>query len=94
MAAWRTMLGGLLIWAGHFFTLYILGSVFGTSTPARIGTGIATLVALIAAAVLLVSVRRPAEADPLFRWMASIKALAIGLAIIAVIWQAMPALFA
>lgn len=93
MAAWRTMLAGLLIWAGHFFALYILGSVFGTSAPARIGTGVATLVALAAAIALLRTVRRPNQNDALFRWMASVRTLGVGLAIVAIVWQAMPALF-
>ena len=46
MTAWRIMLGGLLVWAAHFFTLYVLASVFGmandggaihvsTATPSR-----------------------------------------------------------
>jgi len=92
MAAWRGMLGGLLVWAAHFFTLYILASVFGTSAEARIGTAVATVMALAAAIILLRNARRSTEADPLFRWMASIKALGAALVIVAVIWQALPAL--
>lgn len=92
MAAWRSMLGGLIVWAAHFFTLYILASVFGTSPAARIGTGIASLLAIAAAIVLLRAARRHDDADPLGRWMTSIKKLAAALAIVAVTWQALPAL--
>jgi hypothetical protein len=92
MAAWRSMLGALLVWAGHFFTLYILASVFGTSAETRIGTAVATLLALGAAILLLRQALRSRDPDPLFRWMASVKALAAALVIVAVLWQAMPAL--
>lgn len=86
------MLGGLLVWAGHFFTLYILASVFGTSMVARIGTGIATVAAVVVALLLLRSAALSIHSDPLFRWMASVKTLAAALAIVAVLFQAMPAL--
>ncbi len=92
MAAWRSLLGGLVVWAAHFLTLYILGSVFGTSDTARLGVALATLVALAAIVALLVASRRSREADPVLRWMASLGTLAAGLAIVAIIWQAMPAL--
>lgn len=92
MAAWRSMLGGLLVWAAHFFTLYILASVFGTSLEARVGTAIATLMALAVAIMIFMNARRSTDADPLLRWMASIKALGAALVIVAVLWQALPAL--
>lgn len=92
MAAWRSMLGGLLVWAAHFFTLYILASVFGTSAEARIGTVAATLIALGVATHLLRQALRSSDPDPLFRWMASVKALAATVVIVAVVWQALPAL--
>ena len=86
------MLGGLLVWAAHFFTLYVLASVFGSSPAARIGTVAATLVAVAVDVVILRKVWRLGEGDPFRRWTASLGALGAGLSLVAVLWQGLPAL--
>jgi hypothetical protein len=92
MPAWRIMLGGLLVWAAHFFALYVLASVFGSSIAARVGTAAATLVAVAANVFILRVVWRSADGDAFGRWTASLGALGAGLSLVAVLWQAMPAL--
>ena len=86
------MLGGLLVWAAHFFALYILASVFESSMVARVGTGIATLAAVAANIGLLVVARRTVAADAAARWMISLGALGVALSLVAVLWQGLPAL--
>ena len=56
MSAWISITGGLVIWAVHFFSLYILGSVFGSSAAARIGAASASLACVAADAALIGSV--------------------------------------
>ena len=90
--AWRMMLGGLLVWAAHFFTLYVLASVFASTVVARIGTGAATLVAVAANVMILRAAWRSDGGDPFTRWTASLGALGAALSLVAVLWQAIPAL--
>ena len=92
MPAWRIMLGGLLVWAAHFFTLYVLASVFGSSTAARLGTAAATIVAVAADVAILRAAWRSPNGDPFGRWTASLGALGASLSFVAVLWQALPAL--
>lgn len=92
MPGWRIMVGGLIIWAAHFFTVYIVASVFHSSMLARGLTLLATGAALVAGALLFKRVRKPRIDDPLARWMASLGTLAIGVAMLAVLWQGLPAL--
>lgn len=92
MPGWRIMLGGLLVWAAHFLAIYILASVFESSTIARIGTGIATLAAVAANIGLVVVARRAEMPDAFARWMVSLGMLGVGLSLVAVLWQGLPAL--
>lgn len=86
------MLGGLLVWAAHFFALYVLASVFESSMIARVGTGIATLAAVAANVGLLIAARRAEAPDAFWRWMISLGMLGVGLSLVAVLWQGLPAL--
>lgn len=88
MRTWATMLGGMIVWAIHFFALYIAGSVFPETAAARILTGLITLACLAAAAVILVRALRLVPG--LQRTLALAGAL---LSAIAIIWQGLPALF-
>lgn len=94
MRAWLLLLGGLIVWAIQFFALYILASVFGSSPAARIGTALVTLPCLAATAWLLIRATRARQAatDRLDRWIASVAAAGAALAIVSVLWQALPAL--
>lgn len=98
MRTWAWMLGGLLIWAGHFLGVYTLSSVADVVSraddPAWRAIALGFSVACVAAlGVLLVlaarRLRRPAAGSRLTDQLA---ALGAGLALIAVVWQALPTL--
>lgn len=95
MRAWAMLLGGLLVWAAHFFSLYIGASLFPGTATARWLAIVATLAAAAAAGWLLsLSIRqsRHAEADELQRWLAGFAAAGCGLALLAIFYQGLPAL--
>lgn len=93
MRTWLLALGGLLIWAAHFFTLYALGSVFDTTAPARIGTLAATVGAIAADLWLLrrTAGKRPTR-DRFARWIAGLAAAGAIVSLVAVAWQGLVAL--
>lgn len=95
MGKWVLLLGGLTIWAAHFFLLYAFASLFPGRDLARILSLAATLPALAASGWLLwftVRGRQPQNSDDFGRWVGKIGALGAALAIVAVLWQALPAL--
>lgn len=95
MRAWLFLVGGMIVWAAQFFTLYAIASVLGSSGVARVLTGVATLAALAADAVLLrgaLAARH--DDDPVRRWHASFAALLAAISLVAVAWQGLPALLA
>lgn len=96
MRAWAILLGGLLVWTVHFFTLYAVASIFPGTLLARVLTGAVTLACLAAAAWLLRSALRAgrAEGDAFTGWTHRIAALAAGIALVAILWQGFPALLA
>ena len=53
MRAWALLLGGLIVWTVHFFTLYTIGSIFLTTPLARLLTILVTAACLIADLLLL-----------------------------------------
>lgn len=92
MGAWRLLLGGLTVWAAHFFALYAVASIFESSMTARLLVGALTAVALAAnAAILVLALRRPAG-GAFSRWVRSLGLIGAGFSIVAVIWQGLPAL--
>lgn len=97
MRAWAFMLGGMIVWAVHFFALYIVASIFLTSTTSRVLTVLITLACLAAAGLLLQRSRRAIrhEGDDAFtRWQAYLAALTAALALVAILWQGLPAFLA
>jgi hypothetical protein len=90
MRTWWTMLGGLAIWAAHFFAVYAIGEFVGTGCGARAAVVVITLVAS-AGLCLLVWLGRRVGADKLQGWGRSLGGSAILLTAVAVIWQALPA---
>lgn len=95
MRAWATLLGGLLLWAAHFFALYGIASLFPGTAAARWLAAAATVAALAAGAVLLLKAlarRREACGNDLGRWMAGLAALGSGIALVAIFYQGLPAL--
>jgi hypothetical protein len=95
MRAWALLLGGLIIWAAHFFILYAIASIFLTTTLARLLAGAVTLICLVAVALLLArALRWRADADPFEHWMHVLAALVAAISLVAVLWQGLPVLLA
>jgi hypothetical protein len=97
MRVWSFLLGGLIVWAAHFFTLYIVASLFPGEDAARWLAITATLVALAAAGGLLVlslARMRREGTDDLQQWMGGFAAAGCGLALVAVVYQGLPAVLA
>ncbi len=96
MRAWLLLLGGLIVWAGQFFLLYAIGSIFLTTTTARVLTGVATVAAIAVDVWLLSQARRAwtSATDGLQRWLAYCGGVLAGLSLVAVSWQGLPALLA
>lgn len=95
MRGWVFLLGGLIVWTVHFFTLYAAASIFLTSTTSRVITLIVTAACLAADALLLWYTLPKLSAgieDETNRWMFLIAALGASISFVAVLWQGMPAL--
>lgn len=95
MRKWTLLLGGLTVWAVHFFLLYAFVSIFPGTEIARVLTLVATIPALAANALLLWLVagkRLIASSDHLDRWVLNVAAAGAILSLVAVLWQALPAL--
>ena len=86
MRTWLMLLGGLLLWAGHFFALYLIAEFWGDGRPARLAAAALTLLGLAANAALLLRLRR---ADT---WVRRIGGTGALLAILAIAWQGLPLL--
>lgn len=97
MRSWLVLLGGLLIWTGHFFGVYIAASLFPGTTLARWLTGLLTVLALGLLATLILPLwrRRSArESDGLGSWLDGLSLMGAALAAIAILYQGLPALTA
>lgn len=94
MKAWIFLLGGLIVWAAHFFAVYAIGSLFPGTELARwlvlavtlLGVGFAGLV------LLFLVRRRGARHDTLDRWLSVLSGSGYALAIVAITYQGLPAL--
>jgi hypothetical protein len=92
--AWAFMLGGLIVWTVHFFSIYIIASILLTSNLARILTLLVTFGCLTIDGVLLARALRhlrSANMDEFGRWNVSLAALAAAISMVAVAWQGLPA---
>jgi hypothetical protein len=92
---WALLLGGLVIWALHFFAIYGVASIFPRQAAAHWLTILLTLPALIGdAALLWISAGRrlASPQGDLDAWMSDVAALGAALSFIAVLWQAAAAL--
>lgn len=92
MRKWILLLGGLTIWAAHFFLLYAFASIYPGRGLARVLSLIATIPALAGSAWLLWFATRKQGGDAFAGWVRKVGALGAALAIVAMIWQALPAL--
>lgn len=93
MMKWLLLLGGLLVWAAHFFLLYAIASIFPGQSIARTLSITVTGIALVADALIIWhAVARGGRDSGLEKWTWQV-ALAGGLlSFIAVLWQGIPAL--
>lgn len=92
MRAWTYMLAGLIVWTVHFFAVYIVASVFLTTPLARALALLVTLVCVAAEGWLLWRVAKARVAGDLNAWMRTLSLAGIGISILAVLWQGLPAL--
>src|SRR3546814_5365596 len=93
MRAWAFLLGGMIVWAIHFFALYIVVSIFLTSTLTRALVLAITLACLSAAGYILRRATKEwaGSTDAPDKWGHGLAALFAALALVAVIWQGLPA---
>ncbi|WP_106639086.1 hypothetical protein [Allosphingosinicella vermicomposti] len=92
MRSWIILLGGLALWAVHFFGLYFTGSIFLSSGTARSIAGLFTLACAAATLLLMAWINRQSEAV-LAGWVSPAGRAGAVLALIAIIWQGLPVLF-
>lgn len=87
------MLGGLTVWAAHFFALYGIASLLPGQPEARWLVLAVTLPAAAADGLLLwKAVGGASQPDSLDRWMSQLGATGAAISLIAVTWQCAPAL--
>lgn len=92
---WAFLLGGLIVWAAHFFLVYGFSLIFPGTQLARLLTLIATVPALAADAALMWVAAAGAlrgSSDDLDIWVRNLGAVGALLSAVAVLWQALPAL--
>lgn len=92
MRGWPFLLGGLIVWTVHFFALYIIASIFLTTPLARVLVVLVTLACLTASALLLRQALRTDVPTQMDAWMRAVALCGIGLSVVAIVWQALPAL--
>lgn len=94
MRGWALLLGGLVVWAAHFFLVYAFASIFPGIALARWLAIAATLAALAAdAAIVWLALANGPTTDELDRWRARVGAAGAALSFVAVAWQGFPAIF-
>lgn len=89
---WRLLLGGMIVWTGHFAIIYSAALIWGSARPAKLITAGATVIAL---ALLTWLARRLLRwnGDAFERWVRHMALLGVGVASVSVLFQATPALF-
>lgn len=89
------MLGGLIVWAAHFFLLYAFASIFPGTQLARRLTVLATAIALAGDLLIIrhaAAAGREGGGDSFDRWTRRFARAGALLSLIAVLWQGLPAL--
>ena len=94
MQQWRNLLGGLLLWAVHFFAVYIIGSVFpGTKTAAVLVLVTTVVILALTWALAIRAIRAGSKTDDrLQRWISDLTLLGYTVAGVAIIYQGLPAI--
>lgn len=91
MRSWLILLGGLLLWAIHFFALYAIGEFAADGMASRLAVGLLTMV-LLTADILLILWIRHRRRSGFSRWRDQVGMLGALLAAVAIVWQGLPAL--
>lgn len=86
------LLGGLLVWAAHFFALYGIGEFAGVSAASRSAVLLLSMIALAADFLLFRRLRPFPRADEFARWRTAVASGGLALSAVAVVWQTLPAL--
>jgi len=92
MRIWIQLIGGLLVWAAHFFALYGIGEFAGASAGPRASVFGLTAAALGLVAWLALRTPKPSAPDDLAAWSLRLGQGALLLSALAIAWQAFPAL--
>lgn len=92
MRTWLVLLAGMIVWTIHFFALWTVGSVVLSVPVARVIVATLTIACFLADAGLLMVLVRKRAGDELEKWVRSLGLLGVGLSLVAVTWQGLPAL--
>jgi len=92
MRSWLILLGGLFVWAAHFFALYGIGEFAGTGTAPRFAALLLTAFGLAIDVFLAWSLLRHPPADAFGCWRTSVALGGVFLSALALIWQGLPVL--
>ena len=97
MPRWIEMLAGLIVWAIHFGGVYAIASIGAVVSRAddpvwRAAGLIFSLACAAAAGLLLIrALQKPAPSVELDRFMTAVARVGALLALVAIVWQALPA---
>lgn len=100
MLRWVWMLGGLILWAIHFLGVYVIASIGDVVDRAdalgwrMAGLGFSVVCAAAAAILIALSLARlrRGEDDPDWRFREHLAVLGAAIALVSIIWQALPTL--
>lgn len=92
MRTWLLLLGGLIVWAAHFFALYAAGEIGGQNMATRTAALLLTVACLAADAAIARAAAARTARDPFSRWVRFTALAGAALSAVAVIWQGMAAL--
>lgn len=92
MRSWLLLLGGLLVWAVHFFALYAVGSIFLTTDLARGLTIALTLICLLVLAAIGRHAWLASVPDAESGWIRIVGLWGVAIGGIAILWQGLVAL--
>ena len=94
MRSWLIAFAGLLIWAGHFFALYVVASFFPGNSLARWFAGGLTILALGLLALVVRRIRkrtRDPEVSTVESWIDGLASLGVAIAAASIVLQSLPA---
>ena len=92
MRNWLTLLSGFLLWTIHFFALYVVASAFPARSISYWLTGLFTVICLAVAPMLAGRLRRQNATSGMEGWVRLVALCGLGLSVVAIAWQGLPAL--